>query len=133
MASGEYLATKSQDEVFQGEMALEEEHFAHHRQREVEELEELLAELGLHGDVLAAATAQLAESDESMLKVMMALEFGALEKERRSPWMAMALSGVLFLVGALPSVVPFFFVTEARTALVWAAILAGSGSSQWAG
>ena len=46
MASGEYLATKSQDEVFQGEMALEEEHFAHHRQREVEELEELLAELG---------------------------------------------------------------------------------------
>ena len=51
-----------------------------------------------------------------MLKVMMALEFGALEKERRSPWMAMALSGVLFLVGALPPVVPFFFVTEAYRA-----------------
>jgi vacuolar iron transporter family protein len=127
MASGEYLATKSQDEVFRGEMALEEEHFAYHRQREIEELEELLAELGLHGDVLAEATAQLAESDESMLKVMMALEFGALEKERRSPWMAMALSGLLFLVGASPSVVPFFFVTEARTGLVWAAILAGIG------
>ena len=57
-------------------MALEEEALHHHRQREVEELEELLAELGLHGDALAAATAQLAESDESMLKVMMALEFG---------------------------------------------------------
>ena len=27
MAAGEYLATKSQDEVFRGEMALEEEHF----------------------------------------------------------------------------------------------------------
>ena len=112
MAAGEYLATKSQDEVFSREMALEEEHFTYHRQREVDELEELLADLGLHGEVLKAATAQLAENDESMLKVMMALEFGALEKERRSPWKAMIASGALFLVGALPSVVPFFFVTE---------------------
>ncbi len=108
-------------------MALEEEHFAYHRQREVDELEELLADLGLHGEVLQAATAQLAENDESMLKVMMALEFGALEKERRSPWKAMIASGALFLVGALPSVIPFFFVTEPRTGLIWAAILAGIG------
>ena len=127
MAAGEYLATKSQDEVFSREMALEQEHFTYHRQREVDELEELLADLGLHGEVLKAATAQLAENDESMLKVMMALEFGALEKERRSPWKAMIASGALFLVGALPSVVPFFFVTDTRTGLIWAAIFAGIG------
>jgi VIT1/CCC1 family predicted Fe2+/Mn2+ transporter len=56
---------------------------------------------------------------------MMALEFGVVDEERRSPYTAAVLSGLLFLTGSLPSVVPFFFVDSTGVGLFIAAI--GSG------
>jgi VIT1/CCC1 family predicted Fe2+/Mn2+ transporter len=35
---------------------------------------------------------------------MSALEFGVVEEEKRSPWAAAAISGILFFVGSLPLV-----------------------------
>jgi VIT1/CCC1 family predicted Fe2+/Mn2+ transporter len=49
---------------------------------------------------------------------MAALEFGMVESERRSPYLAMAASGGLFLLGALPSVLPFAVATTTSTALI---------------
>jgi len=63
-------------------------------------------------------------SDEAMLNAMAALEFGVVESERRSPFLAMAASGGLFLVGAMPSVVPFVIFDTTATALTWASVLA---------
>ncbi len=51
---------------------------------------------------------------------MAALEFGVVESERRSPYKAMAASGLLFLAGALPSVLPFGILDSPTSALVWA-------------
>ena len=48
-----------------------------------------------------------------------------METERRNPYLAAAFSGVLFIVGALPSIIPFFFVESTTLGLVIAAI--GSG------
>ncbi len=121
MAAGEYMATKSQEEVFAGEMELEREHLRYHRDRELDELREMLGDLGLEGDVLEKAVQQFNRSDESMMKAMMALEFGVIESERRSPYTAMLASGGLFLAGSLPSIVPFALVSTASTGLVWAA------------
>jgi VIT1/CCC1 family predicted Fe2+/Mn2+ transporter len=56
-----------------------------------------------------------------MLNAMKALEFGAPDSERRSPYKAMGYSGLLFLFGALPSVIPFLFVSSTITGLWWAA------------
>lgn len=54
---------------------------------------------------------------------MAALEFGVVESERRSPYRAMAASGVLFLAGSLPSVLPFALVESSGVALAWATSL----------
>ena len=52
MAIGEYIATKSQEEVFDAELALEAHHLREHRQDEVEQMRVMLADRGLSGDDL---------------------------------------------------------------------------------
>jgi len=127
MAAGEYIATKSQDEVFAGEMELEREHLKYHRHIEIEELREMFGDMGLKGEQLESVIEALDRDDESILKVMMALEFGVVDTQRRSPYRAMALSGVLFLMGSMPSVLPFAFIDRPGIALGLAAVLTSAG------
>ncbi|MDH3463031.1 MAG: VIT1/CCC1 transporter family protein, partial [Acidimicrobiia bacterium] len=49
------------------------------------------------------------------------------DSERRSPYTAMFASGGLFLLGSLPSVLPFMFLQSTNIALVWASLLALGG------
>ena len=122
MAAGEYMATKSQDEVFQGEIDLEREHIREHREDELHELRDLLEGIGLNGDLREEVVQHFNQDEESILKVMTALEFGVIEEERRSAYAAAGMSGGLFLLGAAPSVIPFAIVTTPGPGLVAAAI-----------
>lgn len=125
MAAGEYIATKSQDEVFAAEEKLEWVHLEHHRDHEVEELREMFSDMGVAPDELETVVQAFNRSDEAMMKVMMALEFGVVDSERRNPYKAAIASGIFFLGGSLPSVVPFAFDPSPNVGLAWAAILAG--------
>ena len=122
MASGEYIATKTQEEVFEGELALEKEHIREYRQDELYELSDLLEDIGLDGPLRDDVVSHFGEDDDALLKVMTALEFGVVETERRSPYRAMWMSGGLFLAGSMPSVIPFAFVSSASTGL-WIATI----------
>ncbi len=122
MAAGEYMATKSQDEVFQGEIELEREHIRDFREDELHELRDLLDGIGLNGDLREQVVQHFNGDDESLLKVMTALEFGVIEEERRSAYAAAGMSGGLFLLGAAPSVIPFAIVTTPGPGLVAAGI-----------
>jgi VIT1/CCC1 family predicted Fe2+/Mn2+ transporter len=127
MASGEYLATKSQDEVLEAELALERVHIRHHRDKELDQLREMFADMGIHNGDVEGVVAAFDRSDEAILNAMRALEFGHIESERRSPYRAMAASGGLFLVGSLPSIVPFLLLDSTTAALVWATVLSLGG------
>ena len=127
MAAGEYLATKSQDEVLESEMALERQHIVHHRDMELAQLRDMFEEMGLHENDLDSVVTAFDRSDEALLNAMKALEFGAPEPERRSPYKAMTFSGLLFLLGAMPSVVPFMLVETPSSGLWFATILGGLG------
>jgi VIT1/CCC1 family predicted Fe2+/Mn2+ transporter len=127
MGVGEYLATKSQEEVFEAEMALERQHLVDHRDHERDELEHMFAEMGLDGDDLETVVTIINSSDEAMLGVMAGLEFGVVDSERRSPYAAGFASAGLFLLGALPSIIPFTFTDDTRAGLVAAGILTGIG------
>ena len=127
MASGEYLATKSQDEILAAELDLERIHLRDHRQQEVDQLREMFEEMGVAEADLDGVVAAFDKSDEAMLNAMAALEFGVVNSERRSPWLAMTASGLLFLAGSLPSVLPFLVFQDTGTALAWATVLALGG------
>ena len=127
MAIGEYIATKSQEEVFDAELALERHHLIHHREHERDQLRDMLADRGLSGDDLETVVEIMDSDDEIMLNMHSALEFGIVDDERRNPYAAAAFSGLLFLMGAIPSIVPFAIWDDTSTGLLVAAILAGIG------
>jgi vacuolar iron transporter family protein len=120
MAAGEYLATKSQDEVLDAELALERTHIEEFRDMELDQLRGFFTEMGVRHEDLDQVMVAFADNDEALLAAMAALEFGMVESERRSPYLAMAASGGLFLLGSLPSVVPFAVATTTTTALGFA-------------
>ncbi len=123
MAAGEYLATKSQDEVLAAELELERMHIENFRSQELSQLRGFFHEMGVRPEDLDGVVAAFADNDEALLNAMAALEFGVVESERRSPYRAMAASGVLFLAGSVPSVLPFALIDSAGAALAWATSL----------
>jgi VIT1/CCC1 family predicted Fe2+/Mn2+ transporter len=123
MAAGEYLATKSQDEVLEAELALERTHIKDFRGAELEQLREMFTDMGLMADDVDAVVDAFDRSDEAMLNAMKSLEFGVVDSERRSPYMAMGISGVLFLAGSAPSVLPFAFGLRPTVGLAIASVL----------
>ena len=80
--------------------------------------------MGIAPEDLEGVVSAFNRSDDAMLNAMAALEFGVVESETRSPFLAMAASGGLFLIGAMPSVVPFAVFETTATALTWASLLA---------
>jgi len=127
MAAGEYLATQSQEEVFDREIALERVHIQHFRDGEVEQLHGFFRDMGIREEDVAGVVDAFAHDDETLLNAMKALEFGIIDSERRSPYTAMVMSGLLFLAGSLPSVVPFLFVSSPTFGLALASIFTAIG------
>ena len=127
MAAGEYLATKSQDQVLEAELRLERVHIRDHRQQELDQLREMFADMGLLEEDVDMVVTAFDRSDDAILNAMKALEFGFVDSERRSPYRAMVASGALFMVGSLPSIVPFLIFDSVNVALAWATVLALGG------
>ena len=127
MAAGEYLATQSQEEVFDREIALERTHIEHFRDEEVKQLYGFFRDMGVREEELPTVVASFTHDDETLLNAMKALEFGIVDSERRSPYTAMGGSGGLVLLGSLPSVLPFIFVSTTGPGLLVASVLTAIG------
>jgi VIT1/CCC1 family predicted Fe2+/Mn2+ transporter len=113
MMAGEYVATKSQNEVLSGELLLESVHVQEYLDEEMEELADLLEIIGIeHEEIRKPLMAYYRENPKSLLKVMKTLEFGVVEQEVRNPIIAGVCSCFLFMTGSIPSVLPFAICTE---------------------
>jgi predicted membrane protein (TIGR00267 family) len=127
MAAGEFLATKSQDEVLAAELELEKTHIRDFREAELEQLRDYFTSMGIREGDLEGVMRGFADNDQAILQAMAALEFGFVDSERRSPFLAMAASGGLFLVGSIPSVLPFAILDDTTAAMLAATLLTLSG------
>jgi predicted membrane protein (TIGR00267 family) len=127
MAAGEYMATKSQEEAIDGELELEREHFKYYKDRELDEVREYLGNIGVAPAAVEAVVASAAEDEEVLMELMKAFEFGVTDEGRRNPAFAMVTSGLLFLTGSVPSVLPFVFMSNPDQALIVAAVGAAIG------
>ncbi|MCZ6737628.1 MAG: VIT1/CCC1 transporter family protein, partial [Actinobacteria bacterium] len=76
MAAGEYLATKSQDEILEAELALERTHIIHFKDQELEQLRGFFTDMGVGEVDLDGVIAGFENNDEAILNAMAALEFG---------------------------------------------------------
>jgi VIT1/CCC1 family predicted Fe2+/Mn2+ transporter len=123
MFAGEYVATKSQNEVLRGEIALERKHIRHRQRDELSEVKELLNVIGISDEETHLQNGLMLFYEghpNAMLKLMIALEFGVIEEELRSPLWAGVTSCVCFIAGSLPSVIPFAFNASSSEGLIYA-------------
>lgn len=127
MAGGEYVATKTQEEVKRAEYALEKKAIKEHKRDELRHLNDLLTKIGIPESetkddetfkVRRTLLGYYEHNDEAHLRINVALAHGDVEESRRSPWVAGMLAFVLFTIGSLTSVIPFAVTSNEKYAII---------------
>jgi len=127
MAAGEWISVKSQVELFQGVLNDLRRLVKNDRELLVEQIAEKLSSSG-HGDATARkAAAEISQDDDHLSDVYATQIIGINPDELGSPWIAAGSSFVLFTLGALAPLSPWFF-TGGVTAVVWSITLTALAS-----
>jgi len=109
MGLGEYISTKSQTEYYAAEAQREREHIRKYPKLEREELVEMLEKKKYPAALIPQLADHIIADEDRFVDFMMREEFGVGEESERSPFVAMGLVMVAFVVGAILPLVPFLF------------------------
>lgn len=127
MGLGEYLSTKSQAEYYASEAQREREHIRKYPKLEREEVNEMLAKKDYPPHLVPQIAEHVVSDEDRFVDFMMREEFGVGEESDRSPFVAMGLVMLAFVVGALLPLVAYFFVPTVNLGLVISTVLALGG------
>jgi len=106
MAAGNYSGTKAERDDTRRLARVERRHLAEDPEGERREIREILRLKGLKGDVLEAATDQVAADREAAVALMLTDEYGLASVEPRPMRAALATFGAFVVAGSVP-LVPF--------------------------
>jgi VIT1/CCC1 family predicted Fe2+/Mn2+ transporter len=121
MATGAFLAERSEAEVAGANIERERQEIAERPEEEQEELSLFYQLKGIDEATADAMAAQLARQPDAMLKALSAEEFG-IAGDRGDPKQAALAAGVSTGLGAIVPVIPFIFTTG-TVAIVTAAVI----------
>ena len=125
MAMGEWLSVNSTRELYQNQIAIEARELQESPEEEKEELALIYQAKGLGEQEAKALANRLLSQKDAALDTLVREELGIDPKELGgSAWTAAGTSFVLFAVGAIFPVAPFFFAAG-NTALVASLVLSG--------
>ena len=127
MGLGEYISTKSQTEYYAAEAQREREHIRKYPQLEREELHEMLEKKGYPAALVPPLAQHIMAEEDRFVDFMMREEFGVGEESERSPFVAMGLVMLAFVVGAILPLIPFLFGVGGVTGLAVASAFSLSG------
>ncbi len=121
MATGAYLAERSEAEVAAANVERERQEIAEHPEEEQEELSLFYQLKGIDQATADSMAAQLATQPDAMLRALSAEEFGVTGEHGNATQAAIA-AGISTGLGAVVPVIPFIFTTG-TVAIVAAAII----------
>jgi vacuolar iron transporter family protein len=121
MATGAYLAERSEAEVAEANIALERREIAENPEEEREEVSLFYQLKGMSQQQADELAANLANQPEAMLGLMAAEEFGG-NTGPGHPLQAATAAGLSTAVGAIIPVLPFFFLSGVAAMIVAAAV-----------
>ena len=121
MATGAFLAERSEAEVAAANVERERQEIAERPEEEQEELSLFYQLKGIDEATADAMAAQLARQPDAMLKALAAEEFG-IAGDRGDPKQAALAAGISTGLGAIVPVIPFIFTTG-TVAIVTAAVI----------
>ncbi len=110
MATGAFLAARSENEVAAANVERERQEIALHPEEEQAELSLFYQLKGIDEATADAMAAQLAKQPEAMLRALAAEEFGY-SGDSSDPTQSAIAAGVSTGLGAIVPVIPFFFAT----------------------
>lgn len=117
MAAGEWISVQSQVELFQGVLKDLKRLVKNDRELLVEQVADRLSKSG-HGDATARkAAAEIGQDDKHLSDVYATQIIGINPDELGSPWIAAGSSFVLFTLGALAPLAPWF-LTGGNTGII---------------
>ena len=121
MATGAFLASRSEAEVVAANVAQERREIEEHPEEEKEELSLFYQLKGLDAALANQLAEKLAENPDAMLKVLATEELGGTEAGGDPVQSALA-AGISTFLGAMIPVIPFFFLRGNTAVLVAAAV-----------
>lgn len=121
MATGAFLAERSEAEVAGANIERERQEIAEHPEEEQEELSLFYQLKGIDEATANAMAGQLAKRPDAMLRALAAEEFG-ISGDRGDPKEAALAAGISTGLGAIVPVIPFIFTTG-TVAIVTAAVI----------
>jgi vacuolar iron transporter family protein len=122
MATGAFLAERSEGEVVAANVERERQEIAEHPEEEKEELSLFYQLKGIDERTADELAERMAQHPDAMLQALAAEEFGATAGSSGDPVQAALAAGLSTGVGAIIPVIPFI-ITTGTTAIVAAAIV----------
>lgn len=102
MAAGNFLGARADQQLRDKMRRIEEQHIAEFPQGEAEEIRQIFAQKGFHGEDLERAVRTITKNRERWVETMLVEEHG-LPARGQAPWKAAAATFVAFVaVGAMP-------------------------------
>lgn len=127
MALGEWLSVQSSRELYERQIAMEKEEIEEAPEEEAEELSLIYQARGLPEKLARTLATEIMSDPENALQTLAREELGIDPKELGgSPWVAAGTSFVLFSLGAIMPLIPFFFL-GGRSAVIASAVFSGIG------
>ena len=111
MAAGEWISVSAQNELVQRELEMERRELSRNPEKETLELASFYESHGMTRDQAIAGATEVMQDPERALIVHAREEFGIDPTEMPSAIGAAGLSFVMFVIGALLPVVPWFFAS----------------------
>lgn len=109
MGSGAYLATKSEREVYQAEVARERRELDIHPEEEAEEIALFYQLKGVPEEEARSLASRLIAQPDQALKTLSSEELGLSEQSYPNPWIEAISASVSTAFGAFIPIIPFFF------------------------
>ena len=122
MASGEWISIRSQRELYENELRIEQEELRAFPEEEREELELIYRAKGITPDAARALVDNIMSRSDIALDTLAREELGLDPAKLGSPWVAAISSFLAFGLGALIPLVPFFFGSGTAPIVVAAVI-----------
>lgn len=127
MAAGEWISVRSQVELFSGVLKDIRKLLKEDRQLLVDQVADSLSKTGHEDATAEKAAKEIAEDDHHLTEAYARQVMGFNPDELGSPWVAAITSFILFTLGALAPLGPWFF-GGGMTAIWWSIILTAIGS-----
>jgi predicted membrane protein (TIGR00267 family) len=110
MGAGAWLATKSETELQQREIAHERREILEQPEHEFEELVLLYQLKGFSEEEAHKLAQHVAQDTDLFVKTMAQEELGIAEESAGSPWMSALVGSISTFVGGIVPLIPFFFL-----------------------